>query len=682
MQHAPERGSPFPLGATSLAGGVNLAVFSAHAERLELCLFDPTGTHESACLAFPDATDGVFHGFFPGLTVGQVYGLRAHGPWAPERGQRFNPHRLLLDPYAKATVGRFDWSGGNLVDRADPLRFDPRDTAAVVPKAVVAAPLVATPGPVGTAWPDTILYEAHVGGLTRLHPAVPEPLRGTYLGLAQPAVLDHLVRLGVTTVELMPAWAFLDELRLTRLGLGNYWGYNPYAFMAPEPRYALRDPQAEFRVMVEALHGAGLEVVLDVVLNHTAETDQFGPTLSLRGLDNATYYRLDPADPSRYLDWAGCGNSLNLGHPRVLQLAMDALRHWAGLGVDGFRFDLAPALGRDRAGDFRPDAALLQAIAQDALLGRLKLIAEPWDLGPGGYRQGQFPPPFAMWNDRYRDCVRRFWRGDEAILPELAGRMLGSADLYEAAGRRPWVSVNLITSHDGFTLVDLVSYAGRHNEANGEQNRDGHHDNLSANHGVEGQTADPEIQRRRAVRQRSLLATLLLSQGTPMLLMGDELGRSQHGNNNAYCQDNALSWLAWPEVDDDGGDLLRFARSVIALRRDRPLLRQAHFLHGRHSGRQGLPDVAWLAPEGGTMTEAMWQERERHCLGLMLAGDDAMLLLLLNGGSRDVEFALPKLGDWELLVDTFAPLPPDVPPRSPYRVGAGGLALLAPIRIG
>ena len=683
MQPAPERGRPFPFGATPPTGGVNVAVFSAHAERLELCLFDPTGARETARSDFPDATDGVFHGFFPGLGTGQVYGLRAHGPWAPERGHRFNPHRLLLDPYAKTIVGRFDWSGGNLVDRDDPLRFDRRDTAAIVPKAMVTAPPAVTPASICTAWTDTIIYEAHVGGLTRLHPAVPEELRGTYLGLAHPAVLDHLVRLGVTTVELMPVWAFLDELRLVGLGLRNYWGYNPYAFMAPDRRYALRDPQAEFRAMVEALHGAGLEVVLDVVLNHTAETDQFGPTLSLRGLDNATYYRLDPADPSRYLDWAGCGNSLNLGHPRVLQLAMDALRHWAGLGVDGFRFDLAPALGRERAGDFRPDAALLQAIAQDPLLGRLKLIAEPWDLGPDGYRQGQFPPPFAMWNDSYRDCVRRFWRGDEAILPELAGRLLGSADLYEAAGRRPWVSVNLVTSHDGFTLADLVGYAERHNGANGEQNRDGHHDNLSANHGVEGPTGDPEIQHRRAVRQRSLLAMLLVSQGTPMLLMGDELGRSQRGNNNAYCQDNALSWLAWPELGEEGRDLLDFARRIIALRRDQPLLRQERFLHGGRTEGLGLPDVTWLAPEGGAMTEAMWQERERRCLGLMLAGGDAALLVLLNGGSRDVAFELPEPPEpsgWRTLVDSSARAPANAPSRGVLHLGAGVLSLLAAIR--
>ena len=446
-----EPGRPFPLGVTLTPEGANVAVFSAHAERIDLCLLDARGGRETARLRLPERTDQVFHGFVPGLRSGQAYGLRAHGPWAPERGHRFNPHRLLLDPYAKAVTGEFHWTGPNLIDPSAPLQLDARDTAALVPKGVIAA----APGGPGSRpcvpWGDTVLYEAHVRGLTKLHPELPERLRGTYLGLAQPTVLDHLVGLGVTTVELMPVWAFLDELRLTRLGLRNYWGYNPYSFMAPDPRYAVADPVAEFGAMVEALHGAGIEVVLDVVLNHTAETDLLGPTLSLRGLDNATYYRLDPADPSRYLDWAGCGNSLNLGHPRVLQLAMDALRHWAGLGVDGFRFDLAPALGRDLAGGFRPDAALLQAIAQDPVLGGLKLIAEPWDLGPDGYQQGRFPPPFAMWNDRFRDCVRRFWRGDEGVLPELAGRMLGSADLYEAAGRRPWVSVNLVTSHDGFT---------------------------------------------------------------------------------------------------------------------------------------------------------------------------------------------------------------------------------------
>ena len=654
MQHEIAPGRPFPLGLTLDADGANVAVFSAHAERIDLCLFDATGTREAAVLTLPERTDGVFHGYVPGLRAGQLYGLRAHGPWAPERGHRFNPHRLLVDPYAKAVSGTFRWEGPNLVDRAAPLVFDPRDSAALVPKAVAVAPLPPLAAGPEQPWATTVLYEAHVRGLTRLHPDVPERLRGTYLGLAQPAVLDHLVRLGVTAVELMPVWAFLDELRLARMGLRNYWGYNPYAFMAADPRYAVADALAEFGTMVEALHGAGIEVVLDVVLNHTAETDQFGPTLSLRGLDNAVYYRLHHDDPARYLDWAGCGNSLNLGHPRVLQLAMDALRHWAGLGVDGFRFDLAPALGRDLAGHYRHDAALLQAIAQDPVLGRLKLIAEPWDLGPQGYRQGEFPPPFAMWNDRYRDCVRRFWRGDEGILPELAGRLLGSSDLYEAAGRRPSAGVNLVTSHDGFTLADLVSYAHRHNEANGEHNRDGHHDNLSANHGVEGPTEDPQIRALRTRQRLNLLATLLFSQGTPMLLMGDEFGRTQQGNNNAYCQDNELSWLDWPALSAEDRAFAELAARLIELRRTHPLLRQSHYLHGSHTD-DGSPDVTWLAPEGRIMSEADWHEPGRRCFGLRLAASGRQLLLLFNAEARSHHFALPRAGDtrsWRVLVTT------------------------------
>ncbi len=652
MAHAISPGRPFPLGVTPEADGSNVAVYSAHAERIELCLLDGDGSRETDRLQLPERTDGVFHGFVAGLATGQVYGLRAHGPWAPERGHRFNSNRLLLDPYAKAVTGAFRWEGPNLVDPAAPLAFDPRDNAASVPKGLVTATEDQPDGRPGVPWRDTVLYEAHLRGLTRLHPAVPERLRGTYLGLAQPAVLDHLARLGVTTVELMPVWAFLDELRLVRLGLRNYWGYNPYSFMAPDPRYAVADPTAEFRAMVDAVHRAGMEVVLDVVLNHTAETDHLGPTLSLRGLDNATYYRLDPADPSRYLDWAGCGNSLNLGHPRVLQLAMDSLRHWAGLGVDGFRFDLAPALGRDLAGVFRPDAALLQAIAQDPVLGGLKLIAEPWDLGPDGYRQGQFPPPFAMWNDRFRDCVRRFWRGDEAILPELAGRMLGSADLYGAAGRRPWVGVNLVTSHDGFTLADLVSYAGRHNEANGEHNRDGHHDNLSTNHGAEGPTDDPSIAALRARQRQNLLATLLFAQGTPMLLMGDELGRTQGGNNNAYCQDNELSWVDWPSLTDEDRAFAAIVARLIALRRNHPLLRQDRYLHGEPVTAHGPPDVTWLTPDGRVMTPADWQDSQRRFLGLVLADAERMVAVLLNASSGAQSFNLPNGSAWRVLLDT------------------------------
>ena len=673
-----EPGRPFPLGVTLAPEGANVAVFSAHAERIDLCLLDTRGDREMAHLRLAERTDHVFHGFVPGLRSGQVYGLRAHGPWAPERGHRFNPHRLLLDPYARAVTGGFSWAGPNLVDRADPLAFDPRDNAALVPKSVMTAPsgTAASERP-GTPWDHTVLYEAHIRGLTKLHPEVPEPLRGTYLGLAQPAVLDHLVRLGVTTVELMPVWAFLDELRLVRLGLRNYWGYNPYAFMVPDPRYAVADPTAEFRAMAEALHAAGIEVVLDVVLNHTAETDIYGPTLSLRGLDNATYYRLDPTDPSRYLDWAGCGNSLNLGHPRVLQLAMDALRHWAGLGVDGFRFDLAPALGRNLGGAFRPDAALLQAIAQDPALGGLKLIAEPWDLGPDGYQQGRFPPPFAMWNDRFRDCVRRFWRGDEAMLPELAGRLLGSADLYEAAGRRPLVSVNLVTSHDGFTLTDLVSYAGRHNKANGEANRDGHHDNLSTNHGVEGPTDDPTIRSLRTRQRLNLLATLLFSQGTPMLLIGDELGRSQRGNNNAYCQDNELSWLDWPSVTTEDRAFAELVGRLVELRRAQPLLRQTRFLHGEPTAA-GPTDVTWLAPEDRAITAVDWQDQRRRCFGLLLAGEGGVLALLLNADERPQTFALPRQdgpAGWRVLFDTAGPRGADLA-ADPMLLAARSLVLL------
>jgi glycogen operon protein len=679
-------GWPFPLGVTLERDGANVAVFSAHADRIELCLLDEAGRRETARLLLPERTDHVFHGFVEGLRPGQVYGLRAHGPWAPERGHRFNPARLLLDPYAKAIVGQFRWEGPNLVDPQTPLAPDPRDSAPFVPKGVTRPTAAAEPddpGRPGTPWDRTILYEAHVKGLTKLHPAVPEGLRGTYLGLAQPPVLDHLVKLGVTAVELMPVAAFLDELRLVRLGLRNYWGYNPYAFMAAEPRYAVRDPGAEFRAMVAALHGAGIEVVLDVVFNHTAETDHLGPTLSFRGLDNASYYRLDPGC---YLDWAGTGNTLDLAHPRVLQLVMDALRRWAALGVDGFRFDLATTLGRTGDGGFAPEAPFFQAIAQDPVLGGLKLIAEPWDLGPHGYRQGGFPPPFAMWNDRFRDCVRRFWRGDEAIVPELAGRLLGSADLYEAAGRRPQGGISYVTSHDGFTLKDLVTYARRHNEANGEANRDGHHASFSANWGVEGPTGNPAVRARRDRQRRNLLATLLLSQGVPMLLMGDELGRTQRGNNNAYCQDNELSWLRWERVEPEDLALGEFLRRLIRLRQAYPLLWQTRFLHGRHRNAAGRKDVTWLAPDGREMTEAQWQDPLNRCVGLELVDEEATLLLLANVHGRSVPFVLPAVGagttGWRVLLDTAEATGVAVQPRAEEApaarrvLAAGSLVLL------
>jgi glycogen operon protein len=666
-------GRPWPLGVTfeGRGEGANIAVFSEHAERIELCLFDPEGRRETARLVLPERTDHVLHGFVPGLRPGQVYGFRAYGPWDPAAGHRFNPNRLLLDPYARALTGAFRWAGPNLVDPNDPFAFDPRDSAPFVPKGVMrAAPPEAAAGPV-VPWERTVIYELHVRGMTRLHPAVPMARRGTYLGLAHPAVLEHLVELGVTTVELMPVMAFLDERRLAQKGLVNYWGYNSLAFLAPERRYAVHDPLAEFRAMVAGLHSAGLEVVQDVVYNHTAETDELGPTLSFRGLDNAAYYRLQPGDRRLYVNDTGCGNSLNTAHPRVLQLVMDSLRYWAAQGVDGFRFDLAPVLGRNRAGAFDADAPLLQAIRQDPELGRRKLVAEPWDVGPEGYRLGGFPPPFAEWNDRFRDCARRFWRGDEAVAPELASRLLGSAELFEAGGRKSFASVNYIAAHDGFTLLDAVSYTRRHNEANGEDNRDGHHENFSLNHGVEGPSADPAIGARRRRHVRNLLATLFLAQGTPMLAMGDEALRSQKGNNNAYCQDNETSWYPWGEAGEDGAHLTAFVARLAKLRRRYGALFDGPFRHGRRRDSWGVPDVLWLAPDGRPMTPAAWEAPETRSFALLLNGrsggrsggrSDApaagdLLAILISAAPGETGFLLPALPwveRWLAWLDTTA----------------------------
>jgi isoamylase len=680
-----EPGRPWPLGASLTGEGVNFAVFSAHATWLELCLLDPSGAAETARLPFPERTDQVFHGHVPGLAAGQVYGLRAHGPWAPHEGHRFNPAKLLLDPYARALVGEVRWAGPHLVDPDEPFVLDPRDSAPFVPKAVVVpAPPQAGPGP-GTKWAETVLYEAHVKGLTALHPDLPEAQRGRFLGLAHPRVIEHLARLGITAVELLPVAAFLDEHRLVRQGLRNYWGYNPYAFMVPEPRYAAGDPRAEFCAMVEALHGAGIEIILDVVFNHTAETDELGPTLSFRGLDNASYYRLRPDDRRLYVNDAGTGNVLNLAHPRVLQLVMDALRFWAGLGVDGFRFDLGLNLGRDGDNVFRPTAAFFQALAQDPALGRLKLLAEPWDIGRDGYALGRLPPPLAEWNDRFRDTVRRFWRGDEAVLPELAGRLLGSADLFEAGGRGPRASLNYVTSHDGFTLADLVAYERKHNEANGEANRDGHHDNLSANWGSEGPSADAAVNALRDRQRRNLLATLLLAQGTPMLQMGDELGRTQAGNNNAYCQDNPSSWCHWDGLGPGGEAFLAFARRLVALRKAQPLLRQPRFLHGRVIDAAARKDVTWLAPDGTEKTPEHWHRPLSRCFGLLLGGpavaDPALLLLLVNAGAGPVAFTLPEPGrgrQWHRLLDTAEPAADPAPaPGAALRLAERSLVALA-----
>lgn len=658
---SPRPGRPWPLGARAAADGVNVAVASSHATAIEVCLFDAAG-REIRRVALPERTGDVFHGFLPGLGAGQAYGLRAHGPWEPSRGHRFDPAKLLLDPYATRLSGRFVWDAAHAGGAAG----RGRDTAPFTPKAVVPEPGELTPAPAGpaTSWAETLIYEAHVKGLTMRHPALPERLRGTYLGLAHPALLDHLVKLGVTAVELLPVTAFLDERHLVARGLVNYWGYNPLALMAPEGRYALADPVVELKAAIAALHAAGLEVILDVVLNHTAESDADGPTLSLRGLDEAAYYRLD--GQGRPVNHTGCGNTLDLAQPLPLRLAMDALRHWAVVyGVDGFRFDLGTVLGRDRADRFDPDAPFLQALRQDPVLGRLKLIAEPWDLGPHGYQLGAFPPPLAEWNDRFRDAVRRFWKGDEGIAPELAARLLGSADRFEGGHRPPQASLNYVTSHDGFTLADLGSYASRHNEANGEGNEDGHGANHSLNHGVEGPTADPQIRAARDRHRRNLLATLFLAQGTPMLLMGDELGRSQQGNNNAYCQDNERSWCAWEEID---AAFLTFVRQLAALRRAHPVLRRRRFLHGRQHDAAGQADVTWLAEDGTALTPGHWQEPDRRHLALLLAGGaapdlaadgrpqhDRTLLLLLNAAATPAVYTLPSQpggGVWRTLLDT------------------------------
>jgi len=668
-------GSPRPLGARCDGAGVNFALFSAHAERVEVCLFDADGRHERARIALPECTDEVWHGYVPGLAPGALYGYRVHGPHDPAAGHRFNPHKLLVDPYARQLAGQRRWTDAHYGHRAGRERHarcaDTRDNAADAPKCVVLAEpeTVARAGP-RVPWEDTVVYELHVRGFTMRHPSVPEPLRGTFAGLAHPEVIAHIVDLGVTTVELMPVQAFVDEPFLVERGLRNYWGYSPIAFFAPEQRYLAGDDIGEFRDMVRCFHEAGLEVLLDVVFNHTGEGDQRGPTLGFRGIDNASYYVLEAHDRGRYVDDTGCGNTLDLTHPRVLQMVMDSLRHWVEcMGVDGFRFDLATTLARERDG-FDPGSGFLDAVGQDPVLGGCKLVAEPWDVGPDGYRLGGFPPGWAEWNDRYRDAVRRFWRGDGDVAPELATRLLASSDCFEHRARRPWASVNYVTSHDGFTLSDLVSYRERHNEDNGEHNRDGHAENFSDNHGVEGPSDDPAVNAVRSRQRRNLVATLLLSQGTPMLLAGDEIGRSQRGNNNAYCQDNEIGWLDWPGVGDDERRFLDFVRAVLAFRRAHPVLRRARFLHGREtSPSTGLPDISWLAPEGGAMGGDRWHWNPARCVGLLLAGDaatgagspaqapDETLLIVLNADPEPASFTLPEIAGtagWRRVLDTDA----------------------------
>jgi glycogen operon protein len=666
-------GRPYPLGATWDGQGVNFALFSEHAERIELCLFDAQGRRETARIAMREQTDQVWHCYLPEARPGQLYGYRVYGPYEPEKGHRFNPNKLLLDPYAKAIVGALRWSdalyGYRVGSAREDLSFDRRDSHPGMPKCMVVdtAFTWGEDRPPRTPWHDTVIYELHVKGFTMRHPDVPAHLRGTYAALGSAPVVDYLRRLGVTAVELMPVHYHVDERTLVAKGLVNYWGYNTIGFFAPETRYCASGQISEFKTMVKALHAAGIEVILDVVYNHTAEGDHLGPTLAFRGLDNAAYYRLEPDNPRYYRDYTGCGNTLNMMHPRVLQLMMDSLRYWVlEMHVDGFRFDLASALARelhevDRLGAF------FDVIHQDPVLSQVKLIAEPWDLGEGGYQVGNFPVGWAEWNGKYRDAVRAYWKGDGGMIGELAYRLTGSSDLYAASGRRPYASVNYVTCHDGFTLHDLVSYNDKHNEANLEDNRDGSDRNLSWNCGVEGPTDDPAVLALRARQKRNFFATLLLSQGVPMLLAGDELGRTQAGNNNAYCQDNELSWLDWrPEAIEH--ELAAFVRSLIAFRKRHPLFRRRRFFQGRLIRAEHVKDLVWLNPDGKEMSDEQWRQDFARCLGVYYGGRaiddlddqgrpirDDDFLMLLNAHHEDIAFTLPALGAngrWGVVFDT------------------------------
>ncbi|MPT13497.1 MAG: glycogen debranching protein GlgX [Microbacterium sp.] len=669
-------GSAYPLGATFDGQGTNFALFSEGAERVELCLFDADGTETRVPLTEVDAF--VWHGYLPTVQPGQRYGYRVHGPYDPAQGQRFNSNKLLLDPYAKAVAGEIDW-GQSLFgyDFGDPDSRNDDDSAGAMAKGVVVSPFFEWGGdrPLKTPYAETVIYEAHVKGLTQRHPEVPEELRGTYAGIAHPAVVEHLQRLGVTALELMPVHQFVNDSVLQDKGLSNYWGYNTLGFFAPHNAYAAggQDGQQvqEFRAMVRALHEAGIEVILDVVYNHTAEGNHLGPTLSMRGIDNEAYYRLEE-DKRYYTDYTGTGNSLNAGNPHALQLLMDSLRYWVTeMHVDGFRFDLAATLAREFY-DVDRLAAFFELVQQDPIVSQVKLIAEPWDIGPGGYQVGNFPPQWTEWNGKYRDTVRDFWRGEPQALGEFASRLTGSADLYEHSGRRPVASINFVTAHDGFTLRDLVSYNEKHNEDNGEDNNDGESHNRSDNMGAEGPTDDIDINRRRARQQRNFLATLLLSQGVPMISHGDELGRTQHGNNNGYAQDNELTWIDWEAADLP---LVEFTAAVARLRHDHPTFRRSRFFDGRpvaDEDGERIPDVVWLRPDGARMTPEDWDSGFGRSVGMFLNGrgirendrrgrpvEDVNFLVYFNSGDEPVDLALPDDrhgAEWLVAVDTAGEL--------------------------
>jgi glycogen operon protein len=731
---------PYPQGATWDGAGVNFAIYSEHAEKVELCLFNsgepPT---QEQCIALSEQTNQVWHGYFPDVRPGQLYGYRVYGPYDPANGHRFNPKKVLLDPYAKAIGRPLLWDdslfGYRLGDARQDLAADDRDSAAFAPLAMVVdqAFTWGNDAPPNTPWHKTLIYELHVKGFTKLLSAVPENLRGTYAGLATEPAIKHLYSLGVTAVELMPVHYHSDDRFLADRGKVNYWGYNTLGYFAPHPSYvapdAFRAAVNEFKTMVRALHGAGLEVILDVVYNHTAEGNHLGPTLSMRGVDNAAYYRLVNDNKRYYMDYTGCGNTLNMQQPRVLQLIMDSLRYWVTeMHIDGFRFDLASALAREL---YEVDrlSAFFDIIQQDPILSQVKLIAEPWDLGPGGYQVGNFPVGWTEWNGKYRDCLRRFWKGDGGTVSEFATRLTGSSDLYAHSGRQPYASINFITCHDGFTLQDLVSYDGKHNEANGEENRDGSDDNNSWNCGAEGPTADPNILQLRERQKRNMMATLLLSQGVPMILAGDELSNSQQGNNNGYCQDSEITWLDWevdgeeatpppttppekplppiatesskvPHKTSDKKAFLDFVRKLIEIRLGEATLRRRRFFLGRPIRGSEIKDIYWLDPTGKEMDDAGWNAGFNQCIGVLLVGQSGEmdergeqivgdnLLLLLNAHYEPIPFALPpvaqKLPHLELLINTAeaATETREVDPKLTFNLEGRSLALFRwPIEI-
>ncbi|HSN19997.1 MAG TPA: glycogen debranching protein GlgX [Usitatibacter sp.] len=687
IEAAVREGSPYPRGATWDGHGVNFALYSASATKVELCLFD-SGGREAARIVLPEYRDETWHGYLPEIGPGQLYGYRVHGPHAPEQGLRFNPNKLVMDPYARAHVGALKWDPAvfayRIGDPAGDLSFDERDSAPFVPKCVVVDPnfdWARESNRPHVPWDRTIVYETHVRGYTRLHPSVPEGERGTFRGLCHPDVLAYVKSLGVTTVELLPVHTFVNDSFLLERGLTNYWGYNSIGFFAPDPRYAADPARSlqEFKEMVARFHDAGLEVVIDVVYNHTAEGNELGPTLSFKGIDNATYYRLRPDDNRYYINDTGTGNTLNLSHPVVIQMVCDSLRYWAGeMHVDGFRFDLGSILARETEG-FDTYNGFMKALMQDPLLAKVKLIAEPWDCGPGGYQLGRFPPGWAEWNDQFRDTARDYWRG-EARPAQLAPRLCASPDIFNRRGRQPWASVNFIAAHDGFTLHDLVTYNEKHNEANGEENRDGHSDNRSWNHGTEGETDDEAVNDQRERQIKNLLATLLLSQGTPMVLAGDEFGRTQKGNNNAYAQDNEISWVHW-DHGDRAKRLVEFTRRLTGLRHQFPVLRRVRWLMGAWDEELEVRDLTWIDASGEPMRPEQWDDPATRCFGMLLdgraretgirrRGELATLLIVFNAWQDVVKFRLPAAnggGAWLLRMDTNMPAEP--PPDARFVAG-------------